>query len=53
MCVYMLVFGGVLFYIIYIIPSVASYTNILHSKDGNGGKKRSLCDIFTHTLCNI
>lgn len=51
MCVYMLVFGGVLFYIIYIIPSVVSYTNILHSKDGNGGKKKvALRYLYTHSL---
>lgn len=31
----MLVFGEVLLYIIYILPSVTLYTNILHSEGEN------------------
>lgn len=35
-----LVFGEVLLYIIYVIPSVTLYTNILHSEGGNEKKKK-------------
>lgn len=48
-----LVFGEVLLYIIYVIPSVTLYTNILHSEGGNEKKKekkKSLCDIFAHSV---
>lgn len=51
-----LVFGEVLLYIIYVIPSVTLYTNILHSEGGNEKKKKKKNKValrYLRALCII